>query len=117
MAEFQILEHLMKLAGSANLNDRMRLWFVKQADEELALGNLLFVCCEHMRRVMAKNRIMTVDLEALGNRGVATDCLDALRTTQTRHKAMLEVLTDMLAQVNAGVREEESNAIKMNENN
>ncbi|PWA84280.1 hypothetical protein CTI12_AA160410 [Artemisia annua] len=89
----------------------------RKSGEESALANLLFVCCEHLRRVMAKNRIMMVDMEELINRGVGMDCLDALRKTQSRHKAMLELLTDLLAQVNAGVHEEETNAVKMNENN
>ena len=117
MAQFQLLDHLMNLAGTSNLHDRMRLWFVQESGEESALGNLLFVCCEHLRRVMAKNRIMMVDLEVFSNRGVGMDCLDALRKTQNRHKVMLELLTDLLAQVNAAFHEEESNAVKMNENN
>lgn len=117
MAQFQILDHLAMLSGSSNLHDRMRLWFVLQSGEESALSNLLFVCCEHLRRVMAKNRIMMVDMEALSKRGVGMDCLEALRKTQNRHKVMLELLTDLLGQVNAGVHEEEGNAVKMNENN
>ena len=116
MAEFQILDHLMNLAGSSNLHDRMRLWFVQKSGEDSALANLLFVCCEHLRRVMAKNRILMVDMEAFGNRGVGMDCLDCLRKTQRRHTVMLELLTDLLTQVKASVHEEEANAVKMNEN-
>ena len=90
---------------------------MQQSGEELALSNMIFVCCEHLRRVMNKNRIMIVDMEALGDRGVAKDCLVALRKTQARHKFMLELLTDLLTQVNAAFREEEANAASMNENN
>ncbi|PWA66900.1 glycoside hydrolase, family 79 [Artemisia annua] len=71
----------------------------------------------HLRRVMNKHRIMMVDIEALGNRGVAVDSLEALRKTYNRHKSMLEIMTDLLAQARSGVREEEGNAVKMNENN
>ncbi|PWA36694.1 hypothetical protein CTI12_AA597250 [Artemisia annua] len=117
MAQFQLLDHLMDLSGSTNLHDKMRLWFVQQATECTAFANLLFVCCQHLRRVMNKNRIMMVDMESLGNRGVAEDCLEALRKTQDRHKSMLALLEGLLGQAHAGVHEEESNAIKMNENN
>ena len=117
MAQFQLLDHLMNLSGSTNLHDKMRLWFVQQATEDSSFSNLLFVCCQHLRRVMNKNHIMMVDMEALGDRGVAVNCLEALRKTQSRHRAMLELLEDLLGQAQAGVHEEESNAVKMNENN
>ena len=58
-----------------------------------------------------------VDIEALGDRGVAVDSLEALRKTYNRHKSMLEIMTDLLAQARSGVSEEEGNAVKMNENN
>ncbi|PWA77087.1 hypothetical protein CTI12_AA229780 [Artemisia annua] len=89
----------------------------EQAMEDSAFANLLFVCCQHLRRVMNKHRIMMVDMEALGDRGVAVDSLEALRKTYNRHKAMLEIMTDLLAQARSGVSEEEGNAVKMNENN
>ncbi|PWA55419.1 hypothetical protein CTI12_AA370010 [Artemisia annua] len=117
MAQFQILDQLMNLAGSSNLHDRMRVWFVQQAMEDSAFANLLFVCCQHLRRVMNKHRIMMVDMEALGDRGVAVDSLEALRKSYNRQKSMLEIMTDLLAQARSGVREEEGNAVKMNENN
>ena len=117
MAQFQLLDNLMNLSGSTNLHDKMRLWFIQQATEDSAFANLLFMCCQHLRRVMNKNRIMMVDMESLGNRGVAVDCLEALRKTQNRHKAMLEVLEALLDEAHAGVHEEEANAVKMNENN
>lgn len=66
---------------------------------------------------MAKNRITMVDIEALGDRGMALGFLEALRKSHNRHKAMLELLTNLLAQAKAGVHEEESNMIKLNENN
>ena len=70
MAQFLILDQPTNLAGTSNLHDRMRLWFVQQAVEDSSFGNLLFMCCQHLRRVMNKNRIMMVDIEELGNRGV-----------------------------------------------
>ena len=60
---------------------------------------------------------MMADMEALGDRGVAVNCLKALRKTHSRHRAMIELLEDLLGQAQAGVHEEESNAVKMNENN
>ncbi|PWA36624.1 hypothetical protein CTI12_AA598060 [Artemisia annua] len=110
MAQFQILDELMNLAGSSNLHDRMRVWFVQQAMEDSAFANLLFVCCQHLRRIMNKHQIMMVDMEALGDRGVAVDSLEALRKSYNRQKSMLEIMKDLLAQARSGVREEEGNA-------
>ncbi|PWA89150.1 hypothetical protein CTI12_AA114830 [Artemisia annua] len=50
-------------------------------------------------------------MEALGDRGVVVDSLEALRKTYNRHKSMLEIMTDLLAQARSGVREEEANAL------
>ena len=63
---------------------------------------------------MAINHTMILNMEALGPRGVALDSLDALRKTQEKHRVLLEKLVNLFNQAKAGVREEESNAIKMN---
>ena len=117
MAQFQILDDLMKISGSSKLHDCMRVWFVQQSHEDSFCAKLIHACCEHLRRVMAKNRVMIADMEALGHRGLALDSLDALKKTQERHRALLELLVDLCAQAKAGVREEEGNAMKMNDFN
>ena len=76
---------------------------------------MLFACCQHLRRVMAKNHTMIVNMEALGARGVALDSLDALRKTQERHRVLLEKLNNLFNQAKSDVCEEESNDMKMNE--
>ena len=45
------------------------------------------------------------------------DTLEALRKTQEKHRVLLEKLAELFSQAKAGVREEETNAIKMNEFN
>ena len=114
MTNFELLENLINILGSSKLHDCMRLWFVQQACEEDAFSKLLFDCCHHLRRVMAINHTMILNMEALGPRGVALDSLDALRKTQEKHRVLLEKLVNLFNQAKAGVREEESNAIKMN---
>ena len=107
----------MDLAGSPNLHDGMRLWFIQQATEDSALGTLLFDCCEHPRRVMTKNRVMMVNMETLVPGVVTVGCSEAMNRTQERHRVMLGMLTNMLLQVQHGVHEEESDVVKMNQNN
>ncbi|PWA57145.1 protein PRD1 [Artemisia annua] len=75
MADFELLENLMNVSGSFKLHDCMRLWFMYQPCEDDAFSKLLFACCQHLRRVMAKNYTMIVNMEALGARGVALDFL------------------------------------------
>ena len=117
MAYFHNLNHLMELAGSSNLSDGMRLCFVQQATEDSAFSNLLFACCEHLRRVMTKNRVKMVNMETLALSVVTVACSDAMMRTQERHRAMLGVLTNLFIQAQAGVNEKESNVAKMNQNN
>ncbi|PWA49977.1 hypothetical protein CTI12_AA469990 [Artemisia annua] len=115
MADFELLENLMNVSRSFKLHDCMCLWFVNQPCEDDAFSKLLFACCQHLRRVMAKNYTMIVNMEALGARGLALDFLDALRKTQERHCVLLEKSNNLFIQANAGVCEKESNAKKMNE--
>ena len=117
MANFELLENLMNISGSSELHDFMRLWFVQQSCEEDAFSKLLFDCCHHLRRVMAINHTMILNMEALGARGVALDSLDALRKTQERHRVLLEKLNNLFNQEKVDVCEEESNDKKMNEFN
>ncbi|PWA43548.1 sec-independent protein translocase protein TATB, chloroplastic [Artemisia annua] len=90
LQDFELLENLMNVSRSFKLHDCMCLWFVNQPCEDDAFSKLLFACCQHLRRVMAKNYTMIVNMEALGARGLALDFLDALRKTQERHCVLLE---------------------------
>ena len=85
---------------------------MQQSCGDDALSKLIFDCCQHLRRVMAKNHTMILNMEALGARGVALDSLDALRKTQERHRVLLEKLVILF-----NLCEEESNAKRMNEFN
>ncbi|PWA72877.1 exostosin-like protein [Artemisia annua] len=98
-----------------SIPDKRRLYKHMAACEDDAFSKLLFACCQHLRRVMAKNHTMIVNMEALGARGVALDSLDALINTHERHRVLLEKLNSLFNQAKAGVCEEESNAKKMNE--
>lgn len=72
----------MHVSGPSNLNDCMRLWFVQQAGEDDALWKLLFACCQHLRRVMAKNHTMIANMESLRGSDVIMQSLNALSKTQ-----------------------------------
>ncbi|PWA52344.1 hypothetical protein CTI12_AA454640 [Artemisia annua] len=107
----------MNVAGSPKLHDGMRLWFVQQGDETDALSKLIFSCCMHLRRVIAKNHSMMANMEGLCDRDVAMESLVSLKKTQERHQLMLNKFNDLFNEAKDGVREEVANAVKMNKFN
>ena len=117
MVDFEMVQNLMIVSGSSKLHDGMHLWFVQQGDEADALSKLIFSCCHHLRRVIAKNHIKMANMEGLCDRDVAMESLVSLRNTQERHELMLKKFIVLFKQAKHGVGEEVANAIKMNKFN
>ncbi|GJZ01262.1 hypothetical protein Tco_0519223 [Tanacetum coccineum] len=89
MTTFEVLDELMEITGSTELHKRMRFWFVQEIAEEEGLWELV---------------------------GVAVDSLDCSKQTQTRETDKIDALTEVLAETQAGIHENEGHVAKMDLN-
>ena len=99
-----MLNELMEVTNSSRLHDRIGLWFSQEAVEEGFFKNLIRAAIDHLKRLIPKRRELIVENEALGERGVALDSLDALRKTQARHIDLLARLIKIYGEADDGIR-------------
>ncbi|GKF92146.1 hypothetical protein Tco_0278865, partial [Tanacetum coccineum] len=72
---------------------------------------------DDLRRHRARRRVLIGEMEALGARGVAVDCLDCLKQTQARETDKLAAWTEVLVETQAGIHEKKGHVAKMDLNN
>nr|GEW06384.1 hypothetical protein [Tanacetum cinerariifolium] len=96
MAFFEVLDELMEIIGSTELQKRMQFWFMQEIAEEE--GFLKFLCsrCDDLRRYNASRHVLIGKMEALGVLGVTVDCLDCLKQTHARETDKFVTLTEVL---------------------
>ncbi|GJQ90226.1 hypothetical protein Tco_0001365 [Tanacetum coccineum] len=70
MATFEVLDELIEITGSTELNKRMRLWFVQEIAEEEGFLKFLHDRCDDLRRKSAMRRVLISKMEVLGARAV-----------------------------------------------
>ncbi|GJU66761.1 hypothetical protein Tco_1253020 [Tanacetum coccineum] len=92
-SEESVLEELMEIVGSTELHKRIRFWFMQEIAEEEGFLKFLRDRCDDLRRRCARLRVLIGEMEALGTRGVAIDCLDCLKQTQARETNKFTALT------------------------
>nr|GEV20515.1 hypothetical protein [Tanacetum cinerariifolium] len=114
--QFQVLDELMEITGSIELDKRMRFWFVQEIAEEEGLLKFLRDRCDDLRRKNTKSRVLIREMEALGEHGVAVDSLESLKQTHTRETAKLVALTYAIAESLAGIHEKERHVAKLDLN-
>nr|GEY33661.1 glycoside hydrolase, family 79 [Tanacetum cinerariifolium] len=72
--------------------------------------------CDDLRRPSARRRVLIHEIEALGARGMAVDCLNYLKQTQAEETNKLAALTKLLVETQAGIHEKEGHATNMDLN-
>ncbi|GJZ04641.1 hypothetical protein Tco_0537916 [Tanacetum coccineum] len=107
MATFEVLDELMEITSSTVLHKRMRFWFVQEIAEEEGFPKFLRDHCDDLRRRNARRRLLIGEMEALGAREVAVDCLDCLKQTQAREIDKFSALTEVLFETRASIHEKE----------
>lgn len=78
------MNELMEVAGSSLLHEGMGLWFEQEAVEEEPFSKLIRGYIGHLKRLIIKRRELIAENEALGERGVVLDSMDALKETQAK---------------------------------
>ncbi|GJT33428.1 hypothetical protein Tco_0923847 [Tanacetum coccineum] len=68
-----------------------------------------------MRR-SARCRVLISEMEDLGAREVAVDCLDCMKKTQVRETDKLADLTEVLVETQAGIHQKEGHVAKIDLN-
>ncbi|GJT61817.1 hypothetical protein Tco_1005350 [Tanacetum coccineum] len=116
MATFEVLDELIEITSSIELHKRMRFWYVQEIAEEEGLLKFLRDRCDDLRRKSARRRVLILEMEALGERGVAVDSLECLKQTHARKTAKLAALTDVMAETLAGIHEKEGHVARMDIN-
>ncbi|GKD30939.1 hypothetical protein Tco_1241717 [Tanacetum coccineum] len=69
MATFEVLDELMEITGSTDLQKRMRFWFVQEIAKEEGLLKFIRDRCNDLRRKNARRRVLIREMEALGEHG------------------------------------------------
>ncbi|GJU50741.1 hypothetical protein Tco_1220296 [Tanacetum coccineum] len=112
MGTFEVLDKLMAITGSTELYKRMWFWFVQEITEEEGFLKFLRDRCDDLRRRNARCRVLIGEMEALGARRVAIECLDCLKQTQARETDKLAALTEVLVETQAGIHEQEGHVAR-----
>ncbi|GKD15823.1 hypothetical protein Tco_1204981 [Tanacetum coccineum] len=107
MEAFEVLDELIKITSSMELHKHMQVWLVQEIVEEERSTNFLHDQCDDLRRRITKLRMLISEMEALGARWVAVDCLECLRETQAREIDKLATLTEVLVETQASIHEKE----------
>ncbi|GKD08033.1 hypothetical protein Tco_1187718 [Tanacetum coccineum] len=116
MAIFEVLDELIEITDSTELHKRMWFWFVQEYAEEEGLLKFLHDRCDDLRRKSTRRCVLTREMEALGEHGLAVDSLECLKQTHARETAKLASLTDAMAETLAGIHEKEGHVAIMDLN-
>ncbi|GJU44078.1 hypothetical protein Tco_1201344 [Tanacetum coccineum] len=116
MEAFEVLDELIKITSSMELHKHMQVWLVQEIVEEERSTNFLHDQCDDLRRRITKLRMLISEMEALGARWVAVDCLECLRETQAREIDKLATLTEVLVETQASIHEKEGHVVIMDLN-
>ncbi|GJT94890.1 hypothetical protein Tco_1090408 [Tanacetum coccineum] len=85
----------MEITGSTELHKHMRFCFVQEIAKEEGFLKFLHDRYDDLRRRSAKRHVLIGEIEDLGARGVAVDCL---KQTQARETDKLDALRDVLVE-------------------